>query len=186
MNILSRRALLGATAFAPLALAGCGIVTRTTTGGVTTITVDVAKLDAYSKAIQNGADALLANPLIAAAMGPGVAIAIAAALAGVGAAIAAIDKQANGSQSLSFNANSAPAALVSLQADAATVYSDVKTAFAATAGQLPAAVAQVFDALVTVVSLLLAVMLSVGATKAARSMPAPKMPEARALALLHA
>ncbi len=185
---MTRRALLGATAVAlPVALAGCGIVTSTTVNGVTTVTVNVAKLDAYAKAVQNGTDALLANPLIAGAMGAGVAVAVAAALTGAADAISAIDKQANGSQTLTFSATNVPAALTSLQSNATTIYDDVQTAFTTVAAKLPATVAQAFSALETVVALLLAVMPTVAVAKAAlKGMPVPRMPEARALAILHA
>jgi hypothetical protein len=178
--------LLSVSAIVPAAfLAGCGAFTSNTVNGVTTVTVNVAKIDAYGLAIQNGADALLANPLISGALGPQTSIAIAAALASAAAAINAINTSAKGSQTFTFNSASVPTALVSLQADAVTIFNTFKTGLAAAGQSLPANVLSVFDALQTVVALLLALIPTVGAPKAS-ALPRMTMAENQALTILHA
>lgn len=184
---MNRRSLLigGALVAPAVLLSSCGIVSSTSTGGVSTVTVNVAKLNAYALAVQNGADALLANPLIANAIGIPTAIVIAAALSSASAAINAIDSAAKGSQTLTFNTNSPPAVLASLQTDAVTVFDAFKTGMGAAALKLPANVLSAYDALQTIVALLLALLPTVGAAERS-NLPTVKMSETKALALLHA
>lgn len=183
---MKRRSILaiGSGMGAALALAGCGIITSKTTGSTTTVTVDVTKLDAYETAIQNGADALLANPLIVQAVGLPTATAIGAALTSAGAAINALNTQANGSQTLTFAAASAPQALVSLQEDSVTVFNAFKIAMQAAGKSVPANVLSVFDALQTIVALLLALIPTAAGAQGA-ALPEMSMTEAQALKTLN-
>src|SRR6185312_15103835 len=61
---MNRRHLLRTTALALVAapIAACSVFQSTTTNGVTTITVNVAKLDAYGQAFINGGTMLLDLP----------------------------------------------------------------------------------------------------------------------------
>lgn len=174
-----------AASLCAVALAGCGVVTRKTVNGITTITINMAKLDAYAQAIDNAVKTLLGNPLIASVMGPGVAAGIEAAAMGVASAAALLDKQANGSATLTFNATNPPAALKSLQADAVKVFNGLKDAVTAAGAAVPAKVSQAFSALETIVAFVLALMPSVAAAKA-KTVPVVKMPEAKALKVLGA
>ncbi|HQT89094.1 MAG TPA: hypothetical protein PK677_11155 [Acidiphilium sp.] len=182
---MNRRHLLtAASVIAPAALlAGCGIVSTTSTGGVTTVTIDVAKLDELTVALTSGAKTLLANPLIAAAMGLAADAAAQVILTSVAAAVAQIDAQAGGKQVLTFSASSVPAAVASLSADVAALFKDAQAGVAGAGTAIGSNVMQVYDAFQTVVALIQVMIPSplVGAAKVGAKMV---MPEAQALAIL--
>lgn len=170
----TRRAFLAAAACA-IPLAAC---TVTTANGVTTVTVQLATIDAYAQAVKNGTAALLANPVISGALGAAVVAAINAAETDVTNSISALDTANAGSISLTFSTASVPAALTSLQADAKTILGDVQTVFTSLGTQIGSDVVQTFDAFETIVSLLVAI------GSAAVGAPAVKMTQAQALSVL--
>lgn len=162
---MNRRNLLRATALAlpAIALAGC---VASTANGVTTITLNLATLDAYATAVENGATTLLGISLISAALGSPKVVLIKALIAGVVASIAALDAANHGGTSLSFTTASIPAALTALQTDASTIFADIETVATSLGGSLASNVVTTVEALQTIVSLLVALTsTAVGAVK---------------------
>jgi hypothetical protein len=172
---MQRRKLLLTSAFTALALAGCAV---STVNGVTTLTVNLAAVNAYAQAVENSVTLLTSNPLIAAAIPAPAATIIKAAQAAVGTAIAALDKEYAGQISFSFDATNVPAALLSLQADASTIFAGFQTVAEGIGAAVPAAVSQALLALQTIVSLVNALTIAnVGAVET-------PMPADTALAVL--
>jgi hypothetical protein len=133
MNLTRRNAIRAASAIVPAALlVACGVATTTTVNGVTTVTVDVAKVNAYAQAGSNFADAILTNPLITAFILPYSAV-ITAAKAVIVTDLAAFNKGASGSVVLTFNANSVPLMVSSVLTDLQALAADVVKALPATA-----------------------------------------------------
>lgn len=173
---LSRRTLVGSSVLGvPLALAACGMITTTTTGGVTTLTVNLTALTDYVQAAKNGAAILLISPLIAAALGPVKVGLIEAAIANAAAQVAALAKANKGVATLTFTANSAPAAIVAIQGDAATILDAGSVMFGSFKSTLGTQIQQTVDAFITVVDL----MKAAGASAVA----APKTPMSAKAAL---
>lgn len=186
MKISRRSALVAVPAIlSAAALAGCGIITSVKTGGVTTITIDVARLDKLTQAGTSGGKLLLDNPLFVSAVGMAADAAGIVALSAIAAAIAKIDAQAGGKQVLTYNSNSPPAAVSSLAADFSSLFGDVQTGVTAAGASVGSTVMQVFDAFQTVVALIEAALPSnlVGALPSGAKV---MMPEAKALAILGA
>ena len=173
-TIIHRRALLGASALLPLA--ACGIVTTTTTNGVTTITVNVARVDAWAQAGANAATLIADLPGIAATP---ASVAILGIVALVKLDAGAFDKAANGQTVLTFDANSVPASIASLASDARTLLGDARAALPNVASTAMNDAQTYVNAVQTLVSLFDA---TVGGVKVG-AVPAP-MTEAQALAVL--
>lgn len=168
---MNRRKLLstiGATG-AAVALAGCAF---STVNGVTTVTLNVATINKYAQAIQITASGLLANPLVAAALGAKAALAN-ALISAVGSDIEAFNTYSNGMALVKFDRTSVPAAFTSLENDAGTLLGYVK---ALAPSAIPSSVSAYVASLETIVELLLAL---------ASVVAAPKTPltEAQALAV---
>jgi hypothetical protein len=142
-----RIALLSAASL--LALAGCSAVTSTTTNGVTTITVNVADVDAWGQAFLNASGLILALPGIAALP---VGAAISAVLAVIKTDLAAFDTASGGNVTLTFNATSVPAAIQSVLADGKTLLSDAAGVPGAVTATVQATASEYVQALETVVS----------------------------------
>ncbi len=178
MNI-TKRNLLRVTALAApaLALSACSLVSSNTVNGVTTITLNVAKLAQYAQAAQNFGSGIVGFSFVSAALGaPGLAV-IDGALTGIAAAVTAISKQANGAVSISYTTTSIPAAVVQFEADLQTILTAAKTAIASLKpSQLTATISNMLAAFESIASLAEAFVGAVGA--------APQMPEAQALAVL--
>lgn len=174
---MNRRHLLtAASAIVPAALlAGCGMITTTTTGGVTTVSVNLVALNDYVQAAKNGAAILLISPLIAAALGPVKIALIEATIANAAAQIAALTKASNGVATLTFTASSAPAAISAIQSDAATILAAGSVMFGSFKSTLGTQIQQTVDAFATVIDL----MKAAGASTVA----APKLPMAPKAAL---
>lgn len=174
---ISRRAILGATALVPLA--GCGIVTTTTTNGVTTVTVNVAKLIAYLSGAAALASAFLAVPGVGGLLAPTIAAAVNKAIAVVNADIPAVNTAVKGAVTISFNTGSPPAFLTSIAADLQGLQTEVSAIVTATGASLPPAATPYFQGILSVVNAFVA-LLSIPAA-------APKhlMPVNAALALVH-
>ena len=167
---ISRRTLLRTSALGSVAaLAACGVVSSTTSNGVTTITVNVAQVAAWGAAIKNGAALIAGLPGIAGTPQGAVVMAIVAV---VTADLAAFSTAAGGSVSLTFNSTSVPAAVSSLLTDAQGALGNVGATVLATAQTYVAAVQ-------TIVALFESAL---GSTAVGAS--APKMTEAQALTVL--
>ena len=177
---MNRRHLLRTTALALVAapIAACSVFQSTTTNGVTTITVNVAKLDAYGQAFINGGTMLLDLPGISTLP---AAAAVATVLAVLKTDIAAFDTATQGQATLTFDATSVPAAVQSVLADGKTLLTDARSVLG-TAEQAAASTAQTYiDAIQTVVSIFSATIGQITAGARAGAVP---MTETQALAVL--
>jgi hypothetical protein len=123
--LISRRAvLIGTSAMIP---AGCGIITTTTTGGVTKISINVAEVDAWAQAFVNAGNLIYGLPGVAGLLGPiGSVVQIVVKM--VAADVMAFDKSAGGVTDLTFDATSIPAALNSILADGRKLLATVQGA----------------------------------------------------------
>ena len=164
------------------ALAAC---TVTKSGNVTSVTLNVAKIDAYAKAAQNFANTILSVPLITSALGRGPVTIINACVTNIVAAIDQFDTAANGAATVSYDSTSIKTAVKSIISDLQTVLAyggqavagiENTTATADTLSKVNTAI----SAAETVLSLLTALIVSAGVARAA---PTP-MSEAAALAVL--
>lgn len=178
---MNRRALMLSGVAATAVLAGC---TFSTSNGVTSVTINLKAVNAYAQALQNGSNTLLSVPLITTAMGPATVALVKAAVAGISIAAAALAQQATGPNTLTFTANSIPAALASFQADAATINAAFGVVITAETGSLSSNIITTASAIQTVVSLVLALASSVMPVTVGAV--APAMPEAQALSILNA
>jgi uncharacterized protein YceK len=171
---LNRRTLLSATAL--LGLAGCGIVTTNTTNNVTTVTVNVAKINQYAQAFAAGVATVLGVPGVSALMGQYLAPFTAIENAVV-TDIAAFNAATGGAATLTFDASSVPASITSILNDGKNILTTIQTALPQTAliGTLMDAV----NAVQTIVLLFEALL-----PAATVSAPLLPMPEAKALAVL--
>lgn len=155
MNI-SRRHLLATAPLASIALmAGC---TTSTVNGVTTVTVNLATVNAYAQAIQNGANTILSVPMVTTAMGTATTALVKAAITGAATAIAQLNTQYKGALSFSFTATTVPADLSALLADATTVNNAVSTVVSSLGSQFSSSVETTIDAIETIVSALIAMV----------------------------
>lgn len=154
---LSRRYLLNLfSAAVPAAvLVSC---TSTTTNGVTTETINLATVNAYATAIENGANTLLAIPLISAAMGPSAVSIVSTATKGVASAISTLNTVYKGQISFSFTVANTPAALDALVTDANQINGAVSAITASAGSEITANEQEIIDALQTVVSTLIALV----------------------------
>lgn len=164
------------------ALAAC---TLAKSGNVTSVTLNVAKVDAYAKAAQNFAHTILSVPLVTAALGATPVALINAALTGIVAAIDQFDAAANGAATVSYDSTNVKTAVNSVIADLQTVLAYAKQGIAgiestASTADTLSKLNTAISAAETILSLLTALIVSVGVTRAA---PTP-MSEASALAVL--
>lgn len=181
-NLLKTAPLFGAG----LLMAGCSVFSANTINGVTTVKIDVSRLDAYSKAIISGASTLLANPLIANALGPVKVAAATLLFSSIESGISKIDASAvntGGVQTLVFNATSVPAALTSIEGDVSTLFADIKNGFTGASKPLSATAIQAYDAFETIVALIQVMIPAVKVSK--RMMAVKKMTGSQALAILN-
>lgn len=109
----SRRSLLGLLAF-PLLLAGCS---TTTVNGVTTVTLNMARINLWVTAVTKASQALLADNIFASLIGATVSAAMSTAAGKLASLMSALNALANGAATLTFNASSPPAAFSSLMSD---------------------------------------------------------------------
>ncbi|MCG4261402.1 hypothetical protein K6W36_12580 [Acetobacter senegalensis] len=164
------------------ALAACTVATS---GNVTSVTLNVAKVDAYAQAAKNFAGTILSVPLVTSALGSGPVAIINASVTGIVAAIDQFDTAANGAATISYDSTSIKTAVNSIISDLQTVLAYGKQAVsgiestAATADTL-SKVNTAISAAETILSLMTALIVSVGSARVA---PLP-MSEAAALSVL--
>lgn len=176
---MNRRSLLFASALvAPAALlAGCA---TSTANGVTTITLNVASVEAWSTAFLNASTLIAGLPGIAGS-GPSVVL---MALANVIAAdIASFKTAAGGNLSLTFDRTSVPKAITSLLADGQSLLTDTKALLSGVAAADAATAQTYLNAVATLVSLFEAALGNVSA-KASGVLGAEPMTERQALGAL--
>lgn len=164
------------------ALAAC---TVTKSGNVSSVTLNVAKVDAYAKAAQNFANTILSVPLVTATLGAAPVALINAAATGIVGAIDQINTAANGAATVSYDSTSVKTAVNSIIADLQTALAYAKQGIAGVESTAATAdtiskVNTAISAAETILSLLTALIVSVGVARAA---PTP-MSEATALAVL--
>jgi hypothetical protein len=176
---MHRRTILRATALAPVA-AGLAACTATTSGGITTATINVAQVNSYGQAVLNAVALLTSAPGVSALIGPYASV-ITLAVTMAKADLQAFDTAAGGSLTVSFSTTSVSAAVQSLLTDAQTVFGDFQTAIGSQLGALGGAVTTYYNAFTTVVSLIQAV---VSTAQGLASAPVTPMTEAQALAAL--
>lgn len=169
---ITRRAFLGTAPAA--ALAGCGVITTTSAGSGTTVTVNTARADAWGQAFINAASMLA--PFAGAA-----APAILAIGAVAKADLAAFDTASGGSLVLTFPSGSVPAKL-------AAVLADGQKLLAAAQADMPAKIGTeaqtALNALATIVSTAEAVVGVSPTLAAARLSATAPMSESAALKVL--
>ena len=177
---MNRRHLQRTTALALVAapIAACSVFQSTTTNGVTTITVNVAKLDAWGQAFINGGTMLLGLPGVA-TLPAGVEIA--AVLVMAKANLAALDAETHGQAMLTFDSTSVPAAIQSVLADGKNLLTDAQGLMDTAAQGTASEVQTYINAIQTVVSIFSA---TIGQIVAGARVGAPPMTEAHALAVL--
>ena len=159
------------------ALAGCGIVTSTTVNGVTTVTINVAKIDQYGTALASFTASVAGVPGLGQYLVPVEAIETV-----VLQDVAAFDAAAGGQTVLTFDANSIPAAINSILADGKSLLTTIGKALPSSV--IVGTVLEAFNAVQTIV-LLVEALLPVDTKLAAAAAPRPlPMTEARALAVL--
>lgn len=157
-------------------LSGCA---SNTVDGITTVTINVATIDAWATALNNSTNLILSLSGVGATPAGVAILAVGDSLA---ADIKAFDAATKGQTTLTLNGTAVPAALASLEADANTLLANVKTAVGGVAATDVATAQNYLSAIETVVSLVEASVpsLTVGAPLRA----APRMSEAQALAVL--
>jgi hypothetical protein len=177
---MNRRHRLRTTALAMIAapIAACSVFQSTTTNGVTTITVNVVKLDAYGQAFINGGTMLLDLPGISTLP---VAAAISVVLAMLKTDIAALDTATQGQATLTFDSTSVPAAIQSVFTDGKTLLADARSVLGTAEQAAASTVLTYIDALQTVVSIFSA---TIGQMTAGARIGATPMTETQALAVL--
>jgi hypothetical protein len=176
---MNRRAILSLAGLglSTAALAAC---TTTTSGGVTTLTINVAKIDAYAHAIQSAGTALLADPVIAGLLGPNVALAE-TAVAAVVAGLTAFDAAAGGAVTVSIDTSGVSAAVQSILTNAQSLLALIQAGVSTSKTALASTISNYIASLATIVALLQVLVAS--ATTGAKAAPVLPMTEARALAV---
>jgi hypothetical protein len=180
---MNRRNLLRASAFAvpAIALSGCGVISANTVNGVTTYTINVAKLLAYTSGAAALAAAFLAIPGVSVLIG-GTAALIETAVSDMNAAVPAINTAANGSATISFNTTSVPAFISSLEKDASNLLTYAQAAEKALGTSVSSTATTYYNAIIAAASALSA-LVSIGV--AAKAPVNSTLTVEQALALVH-
>ena len=169
-----RTFFLGTTS---IIMAGCTI---TTNGGVTSLTLNVAKVNAYGQVLVNGVSTLLSIGALASAIGAPAVVLINLASTALSDALSAWNKASGGSTTVTYDGTSTKAAFDAVLTDAATLLAQVKAAMGAITGTPASAVlstaATVIGAMETGLSFLQA-MIVVGAPYKVGTVAVPRMSE---------
>ena len=147
-----RRNFLISSSF--LALANCAI---NSVNGVTTVTVNLATINSYAQAIENGVSILMGIPLISAALGLKGAL-ISGAVSAFASAAASLNTTYSGQTSFSFTVKSIPAALTAMEADSQNILNLFETVISASKLKLPSNASTTLSAIQTIVSLIAALV----------------------------
>lgn len=126
----TRRRLLAALPLvSAAALAACAITENP--DGTTTITINVAQVDAYTKAISSGLNTVLGFSVVSGALGPVVVGALGDGLKLFQAAVSAWDSACGGKQSVNWNDSSIKNAFTSVLDDGESLISSAKASWTA-------------------------------------------------------
>ncbi len=183
------RGLLATTAMTAVVatLPGCSVFTSNTVNGVTTITVNVATATTYfsgaSALVAALSSALLMLPGLPAGVGAAMAV-VSAASSDIAAAIPALTAAAGGNPTYSFNTNSVPAFITSVEADAKNLMTQAQAVVPAFGAAVPDSVGKYVDGIVSVATAIAGLFTVLTAGTAAAAAP-PKMPVGDALAVVH-
>ncbi|GBQ69571.1 hypothetical protein AA103196_2250 [Ameyamaea chiangmaiensis NBRC 103196] len=179
----SRRCFLRALA-AGSAIGVLGACTVSTSGNVTTITVNVAKVKAYGTAGLNAVSTILSVAAIASAIGAPAVAGIEAASVALSASLAAFSTAAGSSVTVTYDNTSFKTAIDSVLADLKAVASDLAAAISGANTKVGSSALSTattaLDALQTVVSVFEGLLGVVSARRVGATMT-----EAQALAILH-
>lgn len=172
---MNRRKILSLSAagVAGVALAGCTVASS---GGVSSITIDVAKIDSVGSAVIAALTSTLAAPSVAALLGSNATLAK-LALVDASALLKSIDAAAGGAATLSVNTASVQGFVASLLADINKVLGFV----VAVAPSLTGSAATVVGNYVAAVEALLPLIALAAALAGAKASAAPVMTEETAL-----
>ena len=187
----TRRSLLLTTALVvigvPLTMAG----TCTTTNGVTTVTINVAEVNAFAQAAANGVAMVEGDPVILAAItaaAPAVPQLLLLAVNGLAAATAAWNTATGGKATVTYDGTTITSAFDTLTGDVEKISTQLGAAASAVpnAGNLvlektTTTVVDVANAVKTALSFLQAIVAAVGAPMAAL----PPMNKAQMFSVLH-
>lgn len=160
--LISRRSLfirstkIAAGCSALAMLAGCGIVTTATTGGVTTVTLNVAKVNSLAQSLSAALTGLLDNTTVKTLLGTTVDTALANVSTEIAEDMAAFNTYTGGQTSLVFTASSIPAAVTALQTDAKTILANVEAALVPSKTSLPADALAFVNTILTIAPLVVA------------------------------
>jgi hypothetical protein len=176
MTLTRRRALIGASLAMPVALiAGCTVASS---GGVSTVTIDVARIVTDGKAIIASVSAAALIPAVSTLLGANL-LTVQTALAAANASLSEIQSLTGGSVVLSADTSKVQTLVTSLLADAQTALSIVQGVIAGLTGAIATKVQTYIAA---TLALLPFVQIAAGLT-AARVGSVSTMTEAQALAV---
>lgn len=168
------------------ALAGVGVLAAcksTTVNGVTTVEINVAKINAYGQAGINAVKTIMGFAPIAAAVPPAISTAVNVAEGILSSALSAFDTSSKGLLVVSYNDANWKSRIDSVLADMQTVSDDLRAAVSSVTGKVSSSVlndaATALNALDTVISFFEAMIGYLGDTKRV-----PIMTEEQALAIL--
>lgn len=184
MKQISRRGVIRSGGLACLGsvLTACTVTTK---GAVTSLTLDVGKVEAYAQAGYNFAQMVLAVPNVAQALGaPAVAV-VEVCAKNVLAALDVLKKEAHGSLTVSYNSASVKQAFQSILADFQTVITAATTLLhAQVKGDLSPMVQSRLALGVTAAETIVSLMQAMVSMSSGAEERVPRMSESAALAVL--
>ncbi|MDE2105622.1 MAG: hypothetical protein KGL39_50815 [Patescibacteria group bacterium] len=181
MQITRRAALALFPLSAAGVVAGCGVISTTTTNGVTTVTINVPTAEAYISGVAALASTLIGFPPVGAALGLAAVQIINTVLAQINSAIPALNQAAGGSVKFTFDTTSAPAFIGALEADVSTVVKSVEAVIVGMGHAVPPQVQTYYNGLVSVANALASLLKTVAPAAATANV----MPPTEALALVN-
>lgn len=187
LNRHSRRALftLAGAAGATAALSGCGLMTTTTSAsGVTTVTLDTAKINTDGQALIAALTALLSAPSIASLLGTTASASISLAMTAANGALTQIQAMTNGAATVTMDPTSVQSFVSSMLKSASTILTLVQAALTGATSAIATTIGNYISAaqaLIPLIALAAAVALPVGAR-----LGAPGVTEAWALKAAYA
>lgn len=185
----SRRGFLALIGLASAASAGTvllsGCAHQIDANGNTVDTLNVAKINAYLQALDNGGNALLASPAIVNLLGTGVITLVKTAVDDLAKMSSAFNDATHGKVTITTDTSSVMGFITTALADAQTLSSQISQAIsAAQLSVLPASIQDVISAFRTVVSLLQAVLATASAKARTIAASVATMTEEHALEIL--
>lgn len=175
--------ITGAAAVGTLLVSGC--THQIDANGNVVDTLNVAKINAYLQALDNGGDALLASPMVVKLLGDSIVTLAKTAVDDLAKMGAAFNDATKGKVTITTDKSSIMGFITSALADAQTLSSQISQAIStAQLSVLPSETQDVIAAFRTVVSLLQALLATASAKARALAVSAETMSEAQALQIL--